>query len=94
MFCGSIYYEYSTMHEEAFDRLCFVCGEIIPEGKRKYDVETNQTELGTALKCPGLFTIPDVTPAHYCLKCHVTTRTHLLNRSVCVSVCPSVRVSL
>ena len=58
-------------HEEALDRLCFVCGEIIKDN-RSYTVEKNLDLLGKALNCPDIFTIPDVTPTNLCKKCHLT----------------------
>ena len=58
-------------HEEALDRLCFVCGEIIKDN-RSYTVEKNLDLLGKALNCRDIFTIPDVTPTHLCKKCHLT----------------------
>ena len=58
-------------HEEALDRLCFVCGEIVKDN-RSYTVEKNLDLLGKALNCPEIFTIPDVTPTYICKKCHLT----------------------
>ena len=59
------------LHEEAIDRLCFVCGEIIKDNKG-YMVEKNLELLGATLNCPEIFTIPDVTPTHFCKKCQLT----------------------
>ena len=58
-------------HEEAIDRLCFVCGELIKDN-RGYTVEKNLELLGTTLNCPEIFTIPDVTPTYFCKKCQLT----------------------
>ena len=57
--------------EEALDRLCLLCGEIIKDN-RSYTVEKNLDLLGKALNCPDIFSIPDVTPTHLCKKCHLT----------------------
>ena len=59
---------FGSTHEEALARLCFVCGEIIKE-TIFYEVEKNLDLLSAGLKCPDLFSIPDVTPLHFCRKC-------------------------
>ena len=65
-----VFERFETTHDEALSRLCFVCGEIIKE-TFYYDVEKHLDLLSAGLKCPDLFSIPDVTPLHFCKKCHV-----------------------
>ena len=61
--------KYVNLHEEALDRLCFVCGELI-SGARFYVVERYLDFLSRGLTCPSLFSIPDITPYNFCRKCH------------------------
>ena len=63
---------YKSIHEEALDRLCFVCGEMINLEKYFYDVEKSLDLIGVALKCPDIFTMPGVTPHHICQTCYTT----------------------
>ena len=58
----------ADVHEEAIQRLCFVCGDLI--NGQMYEVDNNIPLLGRALKCPELFSIPGVTPQNFCLKCY------------------------
>ena len=57
----------NDLHEEAMNRLCFICTDIIKE--KHVSVEENEELLSRALSTPGLFHIPGVTPYYYCYKC-------------------------
>ena len=63
---------YESTHEEALDRLCFICGEMINLEKYFYDVEKSLDLIAVALKCPDIFTMPGVTPYHMCQTCYTT----------------------
>ena len=63
---------FENTHDEALSRLCFVCGEIINMDVYFYEVEKCLELLSAAFKCPGIFSIPGVTPHHICRKCHRT----------------------
>ena len=60
---------YVDSHEEALDRLCFVCGELC--GKRFYLVGKYLDFLSRGLKCAALFEIPGITPINFCQKCYL-----------------------
>ena len=89
------------LHEEALERLCFVCGELM-KGVN-YKVEDYIALLGRALRCPDIFTIPGVTPHNFCKKCSSalrlvdlgktieTTRT-LLEWTECTANCSSCAI--
>ena len=57
----------TDLHEEAMNRLCFVCTDII-KGQH-ISVEENKELLSRALSTPGLFLLPGITPYYYCKKC-------------------------
>ena len=61
------------LHEEALQRLCFVCGDLITKGKL-YDVDFYSEMLCKGLKCSTIFSIPGVTPASFCAKCYSTVQ--------------------
>ena len=90
--------QFVTLHEEALDRLCFVCGEIITQEKF-YEVEEYIELLSKGLKCE-LFTMPGVTPSHFCRKCHsavtsvatglsIQSARKLLDWEECNAACPT-----
>ena len=58
--------QYENTHEEALNRLCFVCANVINLDVYYYKVENSLDLLGVGLKCPGIFSIPRVTPYHIC----------------------------
>jgi hypothetical protein len=59
-------------HEEAMNRLCFVCTDII-KGQH-FPVEKNEDLLSRALQTPELFLLPGITPYYYCLKCSLAVK--------------------
>ena len=63
--------QYASTHEEALDRMCYVCGELIPDKMLRHDVVENLDKIGIALKCTGLAFIPNVTPPQFCHNCHL-----------------------
>lgn len=67
---------YENTHEEALSRLCFVCGEIIKE-TRRFDVDKNIELLRGGLNSPDFCPVPEVTPNHFCNKCHVIMRQNI-----------------
>ena len=64
--------QYENTHEEALNRLCFVCANVINLDVYYYKVENSLDLLGVGLKCPGIFSIPGVTPYHICQKCNAS----------------------
>lgn len=61
--------QYADLHEEALERLCFVCGELVPPDRCVYDVNENIDLLCKGLKCATIFSMPGITPSHFCAKC-------------------------
>ena len=60
----------TDFHNEAMQRLCFVCTELI-KGQH-FNVDECADLLRRGLKVPELFVIPGVTPYHVCKNCHRT----------------------
>jgi hypothetical protein len=65
-------YEETDLHEEAMNRLCFVCTDLI-KGQH-FAVEENEDLLARGLRTPGLFLMPGITPYYYCFKCSVAVK--------------------
>ena len=61
------------LHEEALQRLCFVCGDIITKGKL-YDVDFYREMLCKGLKCDTVCSVPGITPSSFCAKCYSTVQ--------------------
>ena len=59
--------QYANLHAEALERLCFVCGELVTPGCL-YSVDKFIDVLCEGLKCESIFSMPGVTPCHFCRK--------------------------
>ena len=42
--------QYASTHEEALDRMCYVCGELIPDKMLRHDVVKNLDTLGSKIR--------------------------------------------
>ena len=60
--------KYENHHEEALDRLCFVCGELLT-GAVLCSVAKHLQYLSQGLKRQSLAIAPGVTPHNFCRKC-------------------------
>ena len=56
-----------TIHDEAMDRLCFLCADLIKDDKW-YDVEEHLQMICRVLN-RSIFTLPGLTPDHFCKNC-------------------------
>ena len=65
---------YLSTHEEALARLCFVCGTIMKETFRHYDVKKNLDIIRSGLKITEFSPVSGTTPLHFCSKCHFNLR--------------------
>ena len=59
-------------HEEAMNRLCFVCTDII-KGQH-LSVEENKELLCRGLSSPEFLLTPGITPYYYCKRCSAAVK--------------------
>ena len=71
--------EENDLHDEAMNRLCFVCTNIIT-GRQK-TVEQNSDFITRALKVPEIEILPGITPLNYCKKCDDALKRVISGRS-------------
>ena len=62
---------FSSTHDEALSRLCFVCGDLIKDSI-SYEVETHLELIRVGLNNSSVESVTNVTPRNFCKNCRAS----------------------